>query len=254
MMKLDGPFLRERLRDGGGLGVFWSVLGSSALVEVAVEAAPDAVVLDAQHGLWSRQAIEHVVGTVGWKKPVLVRTVDGTSRSLGEALDAGAEGIIAPLVETAGQAAAIVTAARFPPEGERSGGGVRPLKGNFPTYYEQARSRTVVGVMIETARGLENAAEIAAVPGLDFVLVGTGDLALSLGIAPSDPKHEAACRAVFDACRTAAIPCAIFTPNATEAARRVAQGYALAVAANDIDLVGTGLSAAMARFREPRSA
>src|SRR5690606_12025884 len=115
---------------------FWSVLGSSALVEVAVEAAPDAVVLDAQHGLWSRQAIEHVVGTVGWKKPVLVRTVDGTSRSLGEALDAGAEGVIAPLVETAGQAAAIVAAARFPPEGERSGGGVRPLKGNFLAYYE----------------------------------------------------------------------------------------------------------------------
>lgn len=248
MMDLKEPFLRERVRQGGRLGVFWATLGSPALVEVAVGAAPDAVVLDAQHGLWSRQAIEQVIGTVGWKTPVLVRTMDGTSRSVSEALDAGAEGVIVPLVETGDQAAKAVTAARFPPDGERSGGGVRPLKSDFSAYYKSAVGRTVVGVMIETVRGLDNAAEIAAVPGLDFVLVGTGDLALSLGVAPSDPRHETACRAIFDACRSATLPCAIFTPNAAEAARRAAQGYALTVVVNDIDVVSSGLSAAMRQF------
>ena len=254
MMELDGPYLRERLREGGRLGVFWSVLGSPALVEVSVEAAPDAIVLDAQHGLWSRSAIEHVIGAVGWKKPVLVRTVDGSPRSVSAALDAGAEGVIVPLIETGEQAAQAVAAARFPPEGERSGGGVRPLKGDFSAYYGQAVRRTVVGAMIETVRGLENVAEIAAVRGLDFVLVGTGDLALSLGIAsPSDPRHEEACRAIFDACREAVTPCAIFTPNAAEAARRATQGYALTVVANDMEIIASGFGAAMTRFGKTRT-
>ncbi len=242
--------LRDRLRGGERLGVFWSSFGSSALVEVAVEAGPDAVVLDAQHGLWDRRTLEEVLGAVGAALPVLVRTADGTAPAIGAALDAGAEGVVVPLVETGTQAAEAVAAARFPPEGRRSGGGVRPLKGDFGAYCGRANQRTVVGVMIETVRGVENAAEIVATPGLDFVLIGTGDLALSLGVAPSDPKHEAACRAVFDACKKAAMPCAIFTPNAAEAARRAAQGYALTVVANDLEVVASGLSAALATFRK----
>jgi 2-keto-3-deoxy-L-rhamnonate aldolase RhmA len=243
--------LRERLRGGERLAVFWSSFGSPALVEVAVETGPDAVVLDVQHGLWSRGTLEEVLGAVGAATPVLVRTADGTAAAIGSALDAGAEGVIVPLVETGAQAAAAVAAARFPPEGRRSGGGVRPLKGDFAAYCARAGRRTVVGVMIETAGGVENAADIAATPGLDFVLIGTGDLALSLGIAaPADPRHEEACRAVFEACRAAAMPCAIFTPNAAEAARRAAQGYALTVAANDIGVVSSGVAAALAAFRK----
>lgn len=253
MIAREGAVLRERLRAGERLGVFWSILGSPALVEVAVEAGPDAVVLDAQHGLWSRRTVEEVLGAVGAATPVLVRTADGSAPSIGAALDAGAEGVIVPLVEAAGQAAEAVAAARFPPEGRRSGGGVRPLKGDFAAYCDRAGRRTVVGVMIETIRGLENAAAIAAVPGIDFVLIGTGDLALSLGIAPpADPRHEEACRAIFDACRAAAMPCAIFTPNAAEAARRAAQGYAMTVVANDMEIIASGFGAAMARFGKSR--
>ncbi|MBN9243739.1 MAG: hypothetical protein J0I98_13190 [Mesorhizobium sp.] len=251
MNERDGLSLRQRLHGGEKLGVFWSVLGSPALVEIATEARPDAVVLDAQHGLWDRRTLEEVLGAVGTGTPVLVRTADGTAPAIGTALDAGAEGVIVPLVETGAQATEAVAAGRFPPEGRRSGGGVRPLKGDFAAYCSRAARHTVVGVMIETVRGVENAAEIAATPGLDFVLIGTGDLALSLGIAgPSDPRHEEACRAVFDACRAAALPCAIFTPNATEAARRAAQGYVLTVAANDIGVLAAGVTAALAEFRK----
>lgn len=185
MFAPDKPSMRERIRAGEPIGVFWSVLGSPALVEVAVEAGPDAVVLDAQHGLWSRQAIEQVVGTAGRERPILVRTADGSPRSISEALDLGAEGVIVPLVETGEQAAQAAAASRFPPEGHRSGGGVRPLKSDFGAYYSRAVERTVVGVMIETALGLQNAGEIAATTGVDFVLIGTGDLALSLRSRPA---------------------------------------------------------------------
>ena len=251
MIEQEKPFLRERLRQGGALGVFWSVLGSPALVEIAVEAAPDAVVLDAQHGLWSRQAIEQVVGTVGWKRPVLIRVADGRPVSISEALDSGAEGVIVPLIETQEQASSAVAAARFPPHGRRSGGGVRPLKADFMNYYHAAKERTVVGVMIETVAGVRNAAAIAATPGIDFVLIGTGDLGLSLGGIPgSHPDHKQACRSIQDACRDAGVPCAIFTSNADDAVTRRAEGYALVVAANDLDVVASGFGAAMQRFRE----
>src|SRR5262249_51882139 len=150
-----------------------------------------------------------------------------------------------PLIETDQEAAAAVAAARFPPVGIRSAGGVRPLGGNFANYYAQANARTVVGVMIETQRGVHNAAAIANTPGIDFVLIGTGDLALSLGGFPSaDPRHEQACRTVLDACRKAQIPCAIFTGSTEAALKRRREGYALVVTANDVDVVSRGFSTA----------
>lgn len=243
--------LRRRLRGGETVGAFWFALGSPALVEMACEAAPDVMVLDAQHGLWHRPSLEHAIGMVAGRQPVLVRTADASARAIGEALDAGAEGVLVPMIETAGQAADVVAAARFPPHGRRSGGGVRPLKGDFAAYWRRAGECTVVAVMIETAAGLRNAPSIAATPGIDLVLIGTGDLALSLGTFPRpDPAHEDACRAILDACRQAGVPCAIYTSDAAAAAARAAQGYALTVVASDLDIVAGGFRASMSRFRQ----
>ena len=71
---------------------------------------------------------------------------------------------------------------------------------------------------------LKNAAAIAATPGIDFVLIGTGDLAISLGGFPNvDARHEEACKTVFDACKAANVPCGIFTMSAEAAAKRRAE-------------------------------
>ena len=97
--------------------------------------------------------------------------------------------------------------------------------------------------MIETVRGVHNAAAIANTPGVDFVLIGTGDLAISLGGFPHvDPRHEEACRHVLDACKAANVPCGIFTGNAEAAAKRRGEGYPIVVVANDIDVVSRGFS------------
>ncbi len=169
--------------------------------------------------------------------------------AIGQALDAGAEGVIVPLIETDLEAAAAVSAARFPPEGTRSGGGVRPLGGDFGGYYQSQLRRTVVGVMIETVRGVRQAAAIANTPGVDFVLIGTGDLAISLGGFPHvDQRHEEACKTVLDACKAANIPCGIFTGNVEGAKARRDQGYPIVVAANDIEVVAGGFARAMAQF------
>ena len=100
-----------------------------------MQAKPDAIVIDAQHGLWDRKSLEDTLGIVSSAAPVLVRVAENSLAAIGQALDAGAEGVIVPLIETDHEAAAAVAASRFPPEGARSGGGVRPLGGNFGSYY-----------------------------------------------------------------------------------------------------------------------
>jgi len=241
--------LRHRIGKGEPIGLIWMALGSSSVVELAVQAKPDAIVIDAQHGLWDRKSLEDTLGIVSSAAPVLVRVAENSLAAIGQALDAGAEGVIVPLIETDHEAAAAVAASRFPPEGVRSGGGVRPLGGNFGSYYESQLRRTVVGVMIETVRGVRNAAAIANTPGVDFVLIGTGDLAISLGGFPHvDARHEEACKSVLNTCKAANIPCGIFTGDAQAAKARRDQGYPIVVVANDIEVVAGGFSRAMAQF------
>ena len=199
------------------------------------------------------RSIEHAVGRVASRyAPVLVRTAENSAIAIGQALDSGAEGVIVPLIETDEQAAAAVAAARFPPQGLRSAGGVRPLGANFAQLLCcRQMHRTVVGVMIETQRGVHNAAAIANTPGVDFVLIGTGDLAISLGGFParrSAPRAGLPDRA--GSLQGARIPCAIYTGSTDAAIKRRREGYALVVVANDIDVVSRGFSSAMTQFTQ----
>src|SRR3954466_2014641 len=117
MFNFGGLGLRARLARNVPIGAFWMTTGSTAVMELATGAAPDAIVIDAQHGLWDRTNLEHAVGLVSNRVPVLVRTPDASAISISQALDPGAEGVIIPLIETDEQAAAAVSAARFAPHG-----------------------------------------------------------------------------------------------------------------------------------------
>ncbi|MGH6922146.1 MAG: HpcH/HpaI aldolase family protein [Propylenella sp.] len=249
MFDLKNPTLRKRLADGPALGAFWFALGNIAVIEAALHAGAEAIVIDMQHGLFDRASLEAAVGIVPASVPCLVRVEDDTPTAIGRALDAGAEGIIVPLVETAEQATNAAAACRYPPKGRRSGGGVRPLR-DFAGYLRAADQAIAVGVMIETRVGVDNAAAIAGADGVDFVFIGTGDLGLSLGTAPGSETHEKACRMILAACRKAGTPCGIFTFGGESAAERIAEGYAMAIVANDISAVGEYFAAAAASFRE----
>jgi 2-keto-3-deoxy-L-rhamnonate aldolase RhmA len=244
---LDGGGITLRSRLGRQpLAALWMAMGSATIIELAAAARADAIVIDMQHGLWDRMSLEMAVGVAAAGAAVLVRVAENSPLAIGQALDAGAEGVIVPLVEDAAEAAAAVSAARFPPRGRRSGGGVRPLAAGFLDYYACANDRTAVGVMIETARGAGNAAEIAQTPGVDFVLIGTGDLALSVG---GGSRRDEACGCILQTCRAAGMPCAIYTPTVDAAIARVREGYAMVVAAMDITVVSQGFGDAMQQFR-----
>jgi 2-keto-3-deoxy-L-rhamnonate aldolase RhmA len=244
--------LRHRLDRGDRLGVIWLSLGSSAMAEIAGRARPDAIVLDLQHGLWVRLGVEAAIGVIPPDVPVLARVAENSPSAIGQALDAGAEGVIVPLIETRKQAKRAVRAARYPPAGERSGGGVRPLA-SFAEYKARADAGVVVIAMIETVAGISNARKIAATKGVDMVFIGTGDLALSLDALPSgDPRHEDACSDVLAACRAHWTPCGIFTASTEAAVNRRAQGYRMVVLADDIALVSRGFKTAVTCFAASR--
>lgn len=245
MSDIAASNLRAHLGAGAPVELFWFAIGAPALVEIATAAGAQAIMLDAQHGNWTRDTLEAVASQVDGVAPLMVRTADLSPVSVANALDAGAIGVLGPLVETAEEAAAFVEAARFPPHGRRSGGGVKPLKADFARYYADACEQTVVGVMIETATGVENAAEIAATPGLDFIFIGTGDLALSMGEFPvPGPAYEEALIKVRDISVAAGLPCGLFTGTVTDARKRIAEGFPITVAANDIGVLAQGFGAA----------
>lgn len=237
--------LLSTLRQGGSASCVWLSLGSPVIAEFAVDAGAAAIVLDLQHGLWQRRDMEAAIGHIRHKAVALVRVSENRPAPIGEALDAGAMGVIVPIVESAEAARNAVAAAKYPPLGIRSCGGVRPLA-DFARYGANANREILVSVMVETAAGVENVAEIAAVEGIDMIFIGPGDLALSLGEFPTPgDKCKAAISKIKAACASARVACGIYTASPQDAADRLAEGFQFVSACNDMSVARGGIDRAL---------
>jgi len=231
----------DRLRARGRALGYWVALDSPVSTERIARLGYDYVTLDAQHGLLGYSGLLAGLmaidaaggGTVG-----LVRVAANDPTHIGKALDAGAGGVIVPLVDSAADAAAAVTAARYPPAGRRSYGPTRSglRVGPVPADTD---ATVVVLAMIETPGGLANIEEICATPGLDGVYVGPSDLRLAVGGAhPGDPAvaevFEAAVKTIRETAATAGIAAGFHTPDGDQPARRLAEGYTFATVSSDL--------------------
>lgn len=229
-----------RLRNRERILGYWSVLDCPVATEWLAYVGWDYLALDLQHGLIGYSgmlsgltAVDAAGGPVG-----LVRVEANDPTPIGRALDAGAAGVIVPLVNDAAGAARAVAAATYPPNGIRSYGPMRSQLRIGPVPGEADRD-TVVLAMIETPEGLANVEEICAVPGLDGVYVGPSDLRLAVGGAhPQDPavadEFEAAVTRVREAAAAAGVAAGIHTPEGAVAARRLAEGFTFASVASDL--------------------
>lgn len=219
---------------------YWSVIDSPVSTEWLAHVGWDYICLDLQHGLIGYDgmlrgltAIDAAQGPAG-----LVRVESNDQTYIGKALDAGARGVIVPLIDTAEDAARAVSYVRYPPAGVRSYGPMRSQLRVGPLPAE-ANDSVVVLAMIETPDGLENVEAICAVPGLDGVYVGPSDLRIAVGGAsPSDSSvddvFDAAVVRVQEAAGAAGIAAGIHTPSGEVAAKRLAQGYTFATVASDL--------------------
>jgi len=163
----------------------------------------------------------------------LARVAAGTIDKIKQALDAGAQGVIVPMINKASEAVDVVRFAKYPPEGERGGGGLTPHLGfgitNHAEYIPQANAEIMVAVQIETVEAVENIEAIVQVSGLDMIFIGPFDLHISLNLPPTlwsdTPQFQSAVAKVKAACQKANIPLGTLTPNAENAKARQSEGF-----------------------------
>ena len=234
------PEFAARMRERQRLLGYWSVIDSPVSTEWLAHVGWDYIALDLQHGLIGYSgmvagltAIDASGASVG-----MVRVEANDATAIGRALDAGAAGVIVPMVNSAAEAASAVAAATYPPTGIRSYGPMRSQLRIGPAPAEANRD-TVVLAMIETPDGLANVEEICQVPGLDGVYVGPSDLRLAIGGTTSTDsavtdEFEAALTRVRQAAEAAGIAAGIHNADGAAAARRLAEGFTVATVASDI--------------------
>jgi 4-hydroxy-2-oxoheptanedioate aldolase len=177
--------LARRLRTGETVHSGWCGLPYPIIAELVGREGFPAVTLDGQHGLWDVASMVAGIAQVrqGGAAPI-VRVPVGEFATVSRALDFGAEGTIAPMINTPADARAYVSFAKFPPIGERSWGPHRATTlANMPdqkVYLREANELTVTFAMIETKTALDNVEAIAATPGIDALFLGPADLSIAL--------------------------------------------------------------------------
>jgi 4-hydroxy-2-oxoheptanedioate aldolase len=236
--------LREALDAGGRAVGLACHSGDPHVAETLALAGFDYLYLDQQHSVGGLASpVEMLRATARTGTTALVRVAANDPVLIGRALDAGAEGVIVPNVESVEAARRAAAAAHYPPGGVRSWGPTRSAFGLGPDP-ATVNGRVLCLVMIETAEGVANAREITAVPGVHGVYVGPGDLAVSLGLdpvtGPRDERHRAAVAEIVAACEAAGIAAGITGDPVAEAGR----GFRMITAGSDVGFLKAGLTAA----------
>lgn len=230
----------------------WLSIPSTVSAEASAHAGFDYVCVDNQHGAIDYQLSVAMMQAIiaGGGRPI-VRVPWNEPGIIGKMLDAGAQAIIVPMVNTAEAARAVVSAVRYAPEGTRSHG---PLMAAMrdANYQPNANRRIATVPMIETVEALKNLDEILSVPGIDAIYVGPADLSLSLGLAPKnndgEPLFDDALTAIIAACRRHGVVPGMHSTGAL-AGRRVEQGFRMLTVAGDLLNMRSAIAAELALAR-----
>lgn len=202
----------EKLRSGRVARICCLYSPMSMYPAHAARAGYDGIWLDAEHNTWDVREVQRMIGLHRLADiDCIVRPPSRNRIQLYHLLEMGATGMLVPMVSTENEARDLVDSLKFPPLGERGLDGAG-LDNNFyldgtAGYPERANGETLIAVQIETPEALENVEAIAAVPGIDVLFIGPGDLALRLGCALdwSEPQMSAAEDRVAAAARKAGI-------------------------------------------------
>ena len=250
----DGPSASHRLAEAFATGRpalgAWAGLPAAMSCEIMSRAGFDYVCIDMQHGLADYSDAVAMLAAIdlGPATPV-VRVPWNEQGIIGRVLDAGAMGVIVPMVNSRTEAAAAVRSCRYAPEGTRSFGPTRVAQRDGPGYFAGANQAVKCIPMVETVAALENLDHIVSTPGVDAVYVGPADLSVSLGLPPGNNDSEAsfddALAAIVAACnRHGVVPGIHSTPSLAPA--RAAQGFRLITVTAD----NAALSAAVTAHRQ----
>lgn len=238
---------------GRGIRTTWLHSASSLSGEMIARVGWDCLVADMQHsmtGFDEMVALLQVITNLG--EVVLVRPPALDPALIGRLLDAGASGIICPMVSSVAEAQILISACRYPPRGSRSIGPVRARLLFGDDYVAKASNQVLAFAMIETPGGLDALDDIAHVPGLDGLFAGPSDIASSLGRAPrmdtDDDVVLAALSRIAHSAVSAGIMAGLACESAAYARRMHAEGYRLFVTGSDLRLMTAASKQLLAGF------
>ncbi len=245
--------LRKKLREGEVCFGSWIQIGHPAVAEVLAGADFDWIAADMEHtDIGIREFTDIARGLYGRGTVPMARVRENDTLAIRQVLDAGAGGVIVPLVNSAAEAEKAVRAAKFPPRGIR---GTAFFRANdygrgFDNYMKEANERILVVVMIETKAAVDSIDAILAVDGVDGVFIGPYDLSLSYGIPGKigDPVMTEALRKVREACAKAKKAAGLHLVKLDEASIRnaVEQGFTFIALGMDNLLIESGACEAIA--------
>ena len=230
--------LREITAKGGRIINGWLAIPSSYSAEVMCHQGFDAMTIDLQHGpVDYKDAVPMLQAISTTDCAPLVRVPWNDPGIIMKCLDAGAYGIICPMINTKEQAEAFASYGRYAPRGQRSMGPNRAVQYGGADYAQHANDEICLFAMIETRQALGNLDQILAVPGIDGVYVGPSDLSVSMGkpptLDPSDAEVVTAIEEIARKTRAKGLIAGVHTDGVKTAAKRFDKGYQLCTLLND---------------------
>ena len=241
---------RQTLAAGGHILNAWCSIASAHIAEALAHQGFDTVTIDLQHGaidyahaFHMLQAISTTAATpfvrVPWNEPSILMKV----------LDAGAYGVICPMINTKRDAETFVGACRYPPLGQRSFGPNRAVFYAGTDYWQHANREVLLFAQIETAEAVANIDDILSVAGLDGIYVGPGDLSLSMGaaplMAPNDPAVLQAMAHVLNKAKAKGLFPAVHTDGPATALKRYQDGFLFCSLQTDMRMLVNAAKAAV---------
>lgn len=246
--------LRTLWREDKAVVNGWLALPHAFAAETMAHQGWDSLTIDLQHGvidyaqmLTMLQAISTTptvpVVRVPWLEPGIIM----------KSLDAGAYGIICPMVNTREDCQRLLSYTRYAPKGSRSYGPIRALLYGGADYPQHANDTIVTFAMIETAQALDNLDAILSVEGLDAIYIGPSDLSLALGCRPVfddvDPKAQQAIDHILERAKAHGVKAGIHNGLARGARERVAKGFRFVTVSSDARLLASGSQAILSEMR-----
>lgn len=216
----------------------WLSIDSPLSTEIIARTGFDWVCLDTQHGLLDYHDLKRLLPVISQTDTVpLVRVPWNEPPEIMKALDAGALGVIVPMVNNREEAERAVAACRYPPDGIRSFGPTRAAMVGGRDYAKTANAEIACIVMIETREALDNLDAIMSTPGVDAIYIGPADLAYALELEPTgdnnEPIHVETVTRIFEASRRHGIAAGIHTGSVAYTQRYLAQGFNLVTLGSD---------------------
>lgn len=243
--------VKRKLKAGDPATGMWLNIPSLVSAEALATVGWDWLTLDVEHGCMdyeTQQAMFLAIASQGCVPLARIPANDPTI--IKRTLDAGAMGVVIPMVCSAEEAQAAVEACKYPPDGIRSAGGGRWRYSYGVDFLQRANDEIICIVMIEHQVAVDRAKEILAVPGVDACFIGPNDLSWSMGLkGQRNDAHAANLLKVRDAGREVGTPTGLHCMSPAEVVERIEQGFQFLACQNDMSMMVTAAADALKHVR-----